>query len=151
MFKYQPIPPSCLLVLGISATLILNAGCGDSGPQRAPIKGKITVAGQPLAAGQILFVPIAPTIGPSTSAAIKNGEYELKKQQGPIVGMHRVEVEAELPLGFAIDDDVAFAARQGKPLPPNPIPLQYNRHSTLTTEVKAGVENEFTLDVPGKR
>lgn len=150
MFRFEPTSPNRLLAVCIAAMLAMSAGCGDSGPQRAPIKGKITVAGQPLAAGQILFVPVAPT-GPSTSAAIKNGEYELKQETGPIVGTHRVEVEAELPLGFAIDDDVAFAARQGKPLPPNPIPLQYNRQSTLTTEVKAGVENEFTLDVPAKR
>src|SRR5437870_5452155 len=90
MFIKQPIAPNCWLALGVSAVLFWNGGCGDSGPQRAPIKGKITIAGQPLAAGQILFVPIAPTVGPATSAAIKNGEFALKKNQGPIVGTHRV-------------------------------------------------------------
>ena len=151
MFKYRQIRPSTFAVLGLSTLLFLFTGCGDNGPQRAPIKGKITIGGQPLAGGQILFVPIAPTTGPSTSAAIRNGEFALKKEQGPIIGTHRVEVEADLPLGFSIDDDVAFAQRQGKPLPPNPVPPQYNRQSTLTTEVKANIENEFTFDVPAKR
>ncbi len=149
MFADRPILWSCLLSLGVSF-LVLSTGCGDGGPRRAPIKGKITIAGVPLTAGQILFVPIAPTAGPSTSAAIKNGDYALKKEQGPIVGTHRVEVLADLPLGFPLDDDVAFAQRQGQPLPPNPIPPQFNRYSTLTTEVKANTENEFTLDVPAK-
>jgi hypothetical protein len=144
-------PRAAVLALGISVMLWGLIGCGDTGPERAPIKGKITVGGRPLPSGQILFVPIAPTVGPSASAAIKNGEYAMKKDAGPIIGTHRVEVEADLPLGFAIDDDVAFAQRQGKPLPPNPIPKQFNRQSTLTFEIKAKIENDFSLDVPATR
>jgi hypothetical protein len=65
------------------------------------------------------------------------------------VGQNRVEVEADLNLGFAIDDEAAFAKR-GKLLPPNPIPAKYNSQSTLAVEIKAGEENKYDVVIPGK-
>jgi hypothetical protein len=126
-------------------------GCGQSGPARAPIQGKVTFGGQPLAAGRILFTPVAPNAGPATSAAVTNGEYTIPASEGPVVGTNRVEIEAQPNLGFAIDDEAAFAKRGGKPLPPNPIPPQYNRDSQLVVEVKPGEENTFNVDVPKSR
>ncbi len=149
--RFNPAPHTIPILLGLATLMISALGCGPSGPERAPIKGRITLGSAPLAAGQILFVPQAPTAGPTTSAAIKNGEYSLTKEQGPIVGTHRIEVEADLPLGFPIDDDVAFAQRNGRPLPTNPVPRQYNRESTLTFEVKPKIENVFELHVPAAR
>src|SRR5687767_12035167 len=111
----------------LSATLIpFIAGCDNSSPVRAPIHGKVLIGGQPLAAGRILFTPAAPNQGPATSARIAAGEYKLAKPEGPVVGKNRVEVEADLNLGFPIDDEAAFAKRGGKPLPPNPIPPAFN-------------------------
>jgi hypothetical protein len=112
------------------------------------MRGKVTVAGKPLAAGRILFTPIAPNQGPATSAVITAGEYTISEDQGPVVGANRVEVEANLNLGFAIDDEAAFAKRGGKPLPPNPIPPRFNRDSQLVVEVKAGEENTYDVSVP---
>jgi hypothetical protein len=133
------------------AVAINAAGCGSSGPVRAPIRGKITVGGQPLAAGRILFTPVAPNQGPATSAVVTAGEYVIPEEEGPVVGTNRVEVEAELHLGFALDDEAAFAKRGGKPLPPNPIPPQYNRESQLVVEVKAGEENSYDVTIPQSR
>lgn len=127
------------------------AGCGSSGPARAPIHGKVTVGGQPLAAGRILFTPVAPNQGPATSAVITAGEYTIPKNEGPVVGSNRVEIEADLNLGFAIDDEAAFAKRGGKPLPPNAIPPQFNRDSQLVVEVKAGEDNSYDVAVPQSR
>jgi hypothetical protein len=131
--------------------IALFAGCGNTGPVRAPIQGNVTVAGQPLAAGRILFTPVAPNQGPATSAVITAGEYKIPKGEGPIVGKNRVEVEADLNLGFAIDDEAAFAKRGGKPLPPNAIPPQFNRESQLVVEVKAGEDNSYDIAVPQAR
>ena len=138
-------------LLASAACCVFAAGCQDAGPDRAPIAGRVTVGGEPLAAGRILFKPIAPTEGPVTSAAIVDGAYRLSEEQGPIVGKHRVELEAELPLGFALDDEQAFAKRGGKRLPPNPIPPQFNRQSTLRVEVLAETENTFDIEVPRTR
>ena len=127
------------------------AGCGDAGPDRAPIAGQVTVGGQSLAKGRILFTPVAPNQGPVASAAVTDGKYSIPQLEGPVVGPNRVEVEAELNLGFAIDDEAAFAKRGGRPLPANPIPPQYNRDSKLTVEVNAGDENSFNVTIPGVR
>jgi hypothetical protein len=127
------------------------AGCGKSGPARAPIQGMVTVGGRPLAAGRILFRPLAPSTGTAASAAIKDGVYRLPAGEGPVVGPNRVEIEAGLHLGFALDDEAAYAKRGGRPLPPNPIPPQFNRQSQLVVEVKTGEENRYDLYIPGPR
>src|SRR5688572_10415025 len=106
------------------------AGCGSSGPPRAAIQGHVTAGGQPLAAGRILFTPAAPNKGPATTARITNGKYELSAADGPVVGANRVQVEADLNLGFALDDEAAYAQRGGAPLPPQPIPPEFNLNST---------------------
>jgi len=139
-----------LLVL-LTPLLAAAPGCGKSGPVRAPIQGKITFGGQPLAKGRILFTPIAPNQGPATSAMVAAGEYSIPQNEGPVVGKNRVEVEADLNLGFALDDEAAFAKRGGKPLPPNPIPPQFNRESQLVVEVKRGEENTYDVAVPAAR
>jgi hypothetical protein len=65
-----------------------------------------------------------------------------------VTGQNRVEVEADLNLGFALDDEAAFAKRGGRPLPPNPVPPAFNSQSTLTADVKSGAENTFDISIP---
>jgi hypothetical protein len=139
------------LLVFLTPMIAAAPGCGKSGPVRAPIQGKITVGGQPLAKGRILFTPIAPNHGPATSAMIAEGVYSIPQNEGPVVGKNRVEVEADLNLGFALDDEAAFAKRGGKPLPPNPIPPQFNRESQLVVEVQPGAENTYDVTVPAAR
>lgn len=134
------------LMVAILASAV--AGCGESGPTRAPIRGKVTVGGQPLAAGRVLFTPLAPNHGPAASARVAAGEYKLSISDGPVVGQNRVEVEADLNLGFPIDDEAAFAKRGGKPLPPNPIPPAFNKQSGVIADVKAGEENTYDIAMP---
>src|SRR5688572_27608136 len=113
------------------------AGCGSSGPPRAAIHGRVTAGGQPLAAGRILFTPIAPNKGPATTARITAGEYQLTVKDGPVVGKNRVQIEADLNFGFELDDEAAVAQRGGVPLLPNPIPPEFSTQSTQTVEIKA--------------
>jgi hypothetical protein len=136
------------LVLSIAGLAALTAGCGGDGLNRGAVAGRVTVGGAPLAKGRILFVPIAPNSGPAASAVVVDGQYTLDRSTGPIVGQNRVEVEAEVDLGFAIDDEAAFAARGGKPLPPNPIPPAFNKQSTLAVEIKPGETTSFDVAVP---
>jgi len=138
-------------LVGVCVVAATLAGCGHSGPQRALVAGKVTVGGKPLAKGRILFVPQAPNQGPATSAIIVAGEYRIPKSEGAVCGQNRVEVEADLNLGFAFDDEAAYAKRGGRPLPPNPIPPQYNRDSTLVAEVNAGQDNTYNVTIPGVR
>jgi hypothetical protein len=126
-------------------TLFALAGCNSSdGFARAPVKGQVTVAGQPLAEGVIRFIPDKAVAGQTVQAVVKNGEYELDRTTGPVAGKYRVEVEATGYLPFAFDDDLAHAAyikTHGR-LPQQPIPPQYNLNSTLSAEIPAdGAEN----------
>jgi hypothetical protein len=143
--------PSTQLAKRISLLMaVALAGCGKPGPPRAPVQGNVTVGGQPLAAGRILFVPLPPAKGPAASARVVNGEYRLTRADGPVAGQNRVEIEADPDVGFAIDDEAAYA-RRGKPLPPHSIPLEFNRQSTLVAEVTPDQENTFDVAIPAAR
>lgn len=130
--------------------LALAAGCGRSGADLQPVSGVVTVNQQPLSAGVIRFCPLQGTKGRASSAGVRDGEFTIPRKDGLVPGEYRVEIEAAVDLGFEIDDDIAFAKRGGKPLPPNPVPPRFNRNSTLTAAVAPGDDNilEFDLDVP---
>jgi hypothetical protein len=121
-------------------------GCAPEGAPRGGIHGRVTVGGKPLTRGRILFLPQNPP-GPVVSAMIQDGAYQLHAEEGPLVGHNRVEVEAELDLGFPIDDEQAFAQRRAAPLPPNPIPPRFNRQSTLAIEIQEG-DNTYDVTIP---
>lgn len=140
----------CALIALIFAAAVTGCGGAPELP-RGAVQGLVTVGGQPLAAGRILFIPIAPTAGPTVSAQVSDGRYQLPQNQGPIAGEQRVEVEAELNLGFALDDELAFAKRGGQPLPPNPIPPEFNRQSKLATRITESAQNTFDIALPAAR
>lgn len=66
-------------------------GCGSSG--RAPVSGKVTVQGQPVQGGTLVFSPLKGE-GKSATAEIKSdGTYTLgtnRPGDGAVVGRHRV-------------------------------------------------------------
>lgn len=124
---------------------VLLTGCGNGdGIVRAAVHGKVTVDGQPLQAGHIRFIPIAPE-GPAASASVVQGSYEIAKPDGPIVGKHRVEVEADS--GIPVDDDAAVAKWLSQPHQIPKIPPRYHRESTLVAEVSSQGENVFDVAV----
>jgi hypothetical protein len=138
------------VVAAMLAGLSLS-GCADSGPARAPIQGLVTIGGQPLAAGRILFTPAAPNEGPAASARIVDGKYALTDDDGPVPGQNRVQIEADLALGFAIDDEQAFALRAARPLPAGPIPPEFGNRSQVVVEVKPGDANHYDVTIPQAR
>ena len=142
-FSIQSCGAPWLLALAAAATV----GCRDTGLPRGAVEGKVTIGGQPLKAGRIVFLPLESTQGPATSLAIADGVYQANNWSGPLVGTHRVEVEAALDLGFALDDDQAFAARPTAPLPPQPIPPAFNRNSKLTVTIEPG-SNRYDIAIP---
>jgi hypothetical protein len=134
------------LVLPALALAIVSGCGGDDGPARVAVRGSVSLDNQPLAAGVIRFIPTGESSGPAAMAVIKDGVYELEPSEGPIVGTHRVEIEATDYLGFAIDDEAAFAQnveQKKRPPPKNPLPEIYNRRSTLTAVIDSDEPHEF--------
>ena len=130
--------------------MVFAAGCGSHGPVRVPIRGEVTVDGTRLKAGVIRFMPAGQTTGPVAVATIRDGLYEFSAPEAPVVGSHRVEIEAIDYFGFSLDDERSFAEHVEKgrrPMPPNPIHENYNRRSTLTAEVRLDGNHKFDFSL----
>ena len=142
-------PCAWQLATGLLTASLLNfAGCGQTGPERAAVEGNVVIGGEPLKAGRILFLPMAPTEGPATSVAVVDGAYRTDRSAGPLVGQHRVRVEAALDLGFAIDDEQAFAAQVAVPSMKQIVPPEFNENSQLTAEIRASEVNRCDVSIP---
>ncbi len=142
------------LTIQPKSVCLLSAGCGrDDGPRRVAVHGNVRLANVPLKSGQIRFNPTDGTQGPSAAAAIIDEQYEFTTDDGPLVGTHRVEIEATDYLGFEIDDERAFAefARSGgthdRQKTKNPVLERYNIRSTLTRTVDSESEPKLDFDL----
>ena len=74
--------------------LLALPGCGQSGPQIAPVHGQVKLDGQPLANADIQFQPDG-SLRSSGGRTDDNGQYTLmykRGQPGAIVGTHTVRI-----------------------------------------------------------
>ena len=118
--------PACFVIL-----MACFAGCGTGGPQLAPVSGRVTIDGKPMANIDVTFQPdeMRPA---SYGRTDPDGHYELgykKGVQGALVGQHTVRITVE---------------RSVVPNPPH-IAAKFNSQSDLRREVKAG-QNNFDFD-----
>jgi hypothetical protein len=116
-----------LLLLGL-----LFVGCGKSGPELAPVSGRVTLSGRPLEKADVVFQPDdgkPPAFGRTDA----EGRYELAYKRGVMggpVGQNTVQIRVSREL---VRNPPKIAAR-------------FNSKSELRREVKAG-QNEFDFDV----
>jgi hypothetical protein len=117
------------------------AGCGGS--NRAAVRGKVTLDGQPLEMGRINFFPDGENKGPAAGAVILNGSYSVPARNGVVVGKNRVEIHGTRKTGKKI-----ISAMSGQPIDEvgNPVPAKYNTKSELIRDVKPGSE-EIDFDL----
>lgn len=103
----------------LSCVALACTGCGDKGPTRYQLSGKITYQGQPIPAGIIYFDPdlTEGNDGVQGHATIANGEYDTRNDggQGPGGGKYFVRVYAhdgvpapELPMGRPMFSEVTI-------------------------------------------
>jgi hypothetical protein len=144
-------PPIFLLV----ATCL--CGCGESRPPLAAAAGRVVCNGVALTEGSITFVPRSENNNKTPGKAAKgeitaDGSFRLTTWDafdGAIVGRHRVEFEmaegdAEENEETAAEDNEQEAAPSRKPA----APVQaYHLPGELIVEVKAGEQNQFTIEV----
>ena len=132
-------------------SLMVTGGCGWSGdPNLVKVFGTVTYGDQPLEKGQIRFVPIEGTVGPTSGAEIMNGKYTVTNRGGVPFGTHRVAIRAYRPDEGArpIGENVPGYEPGDKPLEQY-IPARYNTQSKLTAVVPQGAkrhEANFQLD-----
>ncbi len=121
---------------GCVAAASLLAGCGSSGPALAPVTGRVTLDGRPLANVEVVFQPTQGS--PSFGVTDGDGRYELVYKRGvtgSLVGEHTVQIKA-MPV-----------ADGGKPAVA--IPPRYNVKTELHEGVKAG-KNVFDFGLTSK-
>lgn len=112
--------------------MVLVAGCGKSGPELAPVSGRVTLNGQPLENADISFQPDNAK-SPSAARTDKDGHYELGYKRGVlggIVGQHTVRIK--------VSPEVVRNAPRIAP--------RFNTKSELRREVKPE-QNVFDFDV----
>jgi hypothetical protein len=123
--------------------LLVAAGCGRDSARLAPVSGRVTYQGRPLAGGTIVFTPNPERggSGPMAYAEIQaDGSFTLRTQRefGAVPGWHRVTVAA-----------IPAPAVPGSAVPPEAtrLPAKYSdpERSGLHQEVKAGLAN--TCDI----
>jgi hypothetical protein len=128
----------------LALALAVSAGCSD-GPQRMPVKGTVSLDGQPLATGNLLMTPLKK--GPVAGCDIKDGSFEMPSDRGPGPGEYRIEITAYRPTGQKVyDSDLNVSTETLEPI----VPARYNTASELTATVSAETENEFKFDLKSK-
>lgn len=82
------------LVVVAAALLAATTGCGKSDPfGRQPVEGFVTLEGQPIRIGSIVFEP-AEKQPAGAMASIRDGAFSIPRQAGPCVGKYSVWLHA---------------------------------------------------------
>ncbi|MBN1394170.1 MAG: hypothetical protein JW959_04035 [Pirellulales bacterium] len=135
-----------------AAALAMFSGCGPDRPTTAPVGGKITYQGKPVAEGTIIFYPkhgrlAIGKIGP-------DGAYRLTtftSNDGAAPGLYVVTIEAKQVSGGYQPKSLEDELKKGFGAPTiiwlAPQIYAERETSTLTAEVKPG-ENTIDFDLP---
>jgi hypothetical protein len=135
-------------VLGLA--LLSAVGCGGSSYRFAPVSGKITLDGKPLAGASVNFQPIAvgSETGPGSAGKTnEKGEYSLTSTTGASgawVGKHRVFVSVLTASKETTGDE------RGGPKMTNKVPDKYNGYAgetTLNCEVPPAGTNKADFEL----
>ena len=114
------------------------------------LKGRVTVGGQPLAEGRILFLPVAPNSGPAVSAPIVAATTNCRKRgSGGRPEPRRGGSRTEPRLRHRRRGRLRPARREAAAS--QSIPPEFNRQSQFVVEVQAGEENTFDVAIPQSR
>ena len=131
----------CWLV--IFGCLALSAtGCGNSSG-RYPVSGDVTLQGQPLASGAIIFEGADGSRGGTT---IADGKYALPAAQGLLPGSYTVRVSAvqSQEVTGPPGPEAAAIEKANKDI----VPDAYNARSTLKHEAGPDKPDHFDIAIP---
>lgn len=112
--------------------------CGPATEHRSEIHGEVTLDGEPIQAGAILFLPTDPTRSATAGAEIKNGRYSIERDKGPGVGLYRVEIRASKKSGKQVQKAMGQPGELMDEMV-EAVATRFNAQSELTFDVKLGV------------
>ena len=135
--------------------VVLIAGCPAGGPATVPVKGTLTIGGQPANDVTIGLVPAGSTT-PGASGKVENGSFQLftgrEGKAGALPGKYKV-VLAYTPAASSAADKykVGAGGRTSKPTPAKlPYPEKYQNADTSDKEVEVvNGSNDLKIDIPG--
>ena len=119
-------------VIGLALFCTALLGCGKSGAlDKVVVSGTVTLDGEPIPNGEVLFYPIEGTPGSVSGGPIKDGKYTAKGRGGVPVGKHSVEIRAFRAPSRAGTGDLAV---EGGPAVQY-LPPKYNTQSEIDVEI----------------
>jgi len=129
---------------------LVAAGCGEDPTTTRVVSGSVTVGGEPVAEGQVRFVPIDGMSGPASLGRIADGHYRIESRGGVPVGTHRVEI---VVYGKGAWDGSGFEPGIGEEaaaaqLAPSATSPYAGSGSPLEAKVEATGEARFDFDLP---
>ena len=139
MSAYSRLDRATWAPVALVALAVALSGCGNK-PDLAPVTGKVTHAGQPVAGANVMFQPEKGIASGATTGA--DGRFELQTpndhRPGAVPGKHLVSI-----LKPATEPPPPEGGSPAPPPPPAP-PLELH----TTAEVSATGPNDFTFDIP---
>lgn len=133
--------------VAFSATMLAGCGEGTDGLPHQAVSGTVTLDGQPLGSGSIVFVP-AGGAGTPTGGQVKDGAFTIPAREGPLPGAYAVSVYARKSTGNKLPDpnDPEATIEEGF----ESIPPKYNVKTELKADVAQGGENRYEFKLEGE-
>jgi hypothetical protein len=128
--------------------LAVASGCDRGDASRGAVSGRVTLDGQPIAQGSILFTPLDGTQGAAVGGEIKDGLYRLAGAAGPAIGKNRVEVHAVRKTGKLIPKGLGGTGKMIEQQVEG-VSARFNIDSKLQVEITPG-ENTADFEVTSK-
>lgn len=129
----------------LTLLLVAFAGCGESGPTRGDVQGAVTVGGEPIEEGAIVFTPVEGVEGAPMQYKITDGSY-VSSEKGVPIGKNSVYISGVKATG---KQSFNFVTGEMSDDFMEIVPAKYNEKTTLEVEVKEG-ENTFDFELDGK-
>ena len=127
---------------GCLATII--SGCGQNGPERVVVSGKVTFQGEPLKSGEIRFMPTNGADGSAEGALVTDGQYVANGRGGLPVGTYAVSIvtrDGRVPIRDLTPASVPAGQSNGDSPRRQLLPAKYNTRSQLEITVASGNRN----------
>lgn len=126
--------------------IAIVSGCSQNKLDRVPVQGTVLFKEQPVANGEVRFVPIESTKGPVSIGAITEGKYTIDTNGGVPSGKYRVEIQilgqVKDPASSTQNASFTGAVRSIGP------PVYDSPQSPLTAEIPGNNRGKLDFQIP---